>query len=54
MIEKWKCDVCGVWEGCALSQLIGRDAPVNCVRYKDREAKWTLRKEKGYKVVDRG
>ena len=44
MVEQWKCEVCGVWDGCAVRQLEGEKIPINCLRYEDRKPKWELRK----------
>lgn len=43
MLEKWKCEVCGVWEGCALTQLRGSIPPNYCVRHLTYNAKWNRR-----------
>lgn len=53
MIEQWKCEVCGVWDGCALRQLKGSPAPILCVRQLHYLPKWENRTPvQGHKPAD--
>ena len=44
-IEVWKCEGCGVWEGCVHKQLKGNKPPFYCARYPDSVAKWERRSD---------
>lgn len=42
MVNTWKCELCGVWGGCVVTQLSGQTQPTICPRKDGIKAKFEL------------